>query len=205
MRRQLRGAVGAEVARRNQSAVLPRTVSSRGLGTRQRPATRLRPPQAREIVAFITVSGEPESTLGAVGELIERHHVFNLFRHRVTAEDVVVHRRDDANLVLLHPPGSALRDEHDLVIPQPSRYLHPIPLPDARSEMDALSHRFVYFIAQEDLRGKVLYLRRDGHYGLVQLGKSNSSLPRAGPPSTSGQVTRPTPSALPSQLRRLDR
>jgi hypothetical protein len=131
--------------------------------------------------------------------------VFNLFRHRVTAEDVVVHRRDDANLVLLHPPGSALRDEHDLVIPQPSRYLHPIPLPDVRSEMDALSHRFVYFIAQEDLRGKVLYLRRDGHYGLVQLGKSNSSLPRAGPPSASGQVTRPTPSALPSQLRRLDR
>jgi hypothetical protein len=44
-----------------------------------------------------------------------------------------------------------------------------IALVDARSEMEVLNHRFVYFIASEVRRGKVLYLRHDGDYGLVEL------------------------------------
>jgi hypothetical protein len=35
----------------------------------------------------------------------------------------------------------------------------------ARAEMDILNHRFVYFT--DDGRGRVLYLRHDGDYGLV--------------------------------------
>jgi hypothetical protein len=33
--------------------------------------------------------------------------------------------------------------------------------------MDALNHRFLYFIDAADGRGKVLYLRHDGDYGLA--------------------------------------
>ncbi|MDT4935327.1 MAG: Sigma 54 modulation/S30EA ribosomal protein terminus [Pseudonocardiales bacterium] len=33
--------------------------------------------------------------------------------------------------------------------------------------MDWLNHRFLYFIDAADGRGKVLYLRHDGDYGLV--------------------------------------
>jgi Sigma 54 modulation/S30EA ribosomal protein C terminus len=81
---------------------------------------------------------------------------------------VVVHRRQDENIGLLHPPDSPLAKEHagDVVVPEPSRYFQPISLADARAEMDVLKHRFVYFIAVED-HGKVLYLRHDGDYGLV--------------------------------------
>jgi hypothetical protein len=34
--------------------------------------------------------------------------------------------------------------------------------------MDWLNHRFLYFVDAEDGRGRVLYLRHDGDYGLVQ-------------------------------------
>jgi hypothetical protein len=34
--------------------------------------------------------------------------------------------------------------------------------------MDVLNHRFLYFVDAADGRGKVLYLRHDGDYGLVE-------------------------------------
>ena len=37
-----------------------------------------------------------------------------------------------------------------------------------RAEMDLVNHRFLYFIDAEDGRGKVIYLRHDGDYGLVE-------------------------------------
>jgi ribosome-associated translation inhibitor RaiA len=170
LRRQLRDAVDAVVARRNDPAVLRKAASDLELEARPRPRARLKPPQEREIVTFLKVPGEPESTFGAVAELIDRDYEFNLFRHAASAEDVVVHRRADDAVGLLHPPGSPLRHERrDMVIPEPSRYSEPIALVDARLEMDALGHRFIYFIALDDRRGKVLYLRRDGDYGLVEL------------------------------------
>ena len=49
-----------------------------------------------------------------------------------------------------------------------SRYTTPLTLEAARADMDVLNHRFLYFIDVEDGRGKVLYLRYDGDYGLVQ-------------------------------------
>jgi hypothetical protein len=107
--------------------------------------------------------------MGAVAELMEHGAQFALFCHARTSEDVVVHVRSDDAVGLLHPPGSALSAEHDLVVPRPSRYPEPITVADARSEMDVLDHRFVYFIAAEDQRGKVLYVRRDGDYALVEL------------------------------------
>ena len=80
----------------------------------------------------------------------------------------MVHRRDDGRIGLLHPPGSPLSGENDIVVPEPSRYDQPIPLAKARDEMDVLGHRFLYFIDAADGRGKVLYLRHDGDYGLVE-------------------------------------
>ncbi|MET0816106.1 MAG: sigma 54 modulation/S30EA ribosomal C-terminal domain-containing protein, partial [Solirubrobacteraceae bacterium] len=69
--------------------------------------------------------------------------------------------------------GSVLADEGDLVVAQPSWFSEPLPFAAARSEMDMLNeravhHRFLYFIDADDERGKVLYLRLDGDYGLVE-------------------------------------
>jgi putative sigma-54 modulation protein len=70
--------------------------------------------------------------------------------------------------VLLFPQGSALADEDDIAAPEPSRYSKPLTLDQARTEMDWLNHRFLYFIDADGGRGEVIYLRHDGDYGLVE-------------------------------------
>jgi hypothetical protein len=83
-------------------------------------------------------------------------------------EDVVVARREGLLVRLIFPPGSELADENDVVEARPSRYDEPLTLQDARDEMDLAGHRYMYFQDAADNRGKVLYLRFDGDYGLVE-------------------------------------
>jgi ribosome-associated translation inhibitor RaiA len=168
LRRQLRRVVGGEVAQRNEPAAIRRALESLPAETRHRPEAGLKPPEEREIVHRATYANEPSSTLAAVADLIDHDHEFLIFRHRRTGEDAVVFRRDNGEIGLLHPPGSELADENDLVIPEPSRHPEPISLTRAREEMDVLNHRFLYFIDEADGRGRVIYLRHDGDYGLVE-------------------------------------
>ena len=80
-----------------------------------------------------------------------------------------MYRRDDGRIGLIHPPGSVLADESDdVVLAEPSRYSEPLTLEQARAEMDVVNHRFLYYIDAADDRGRVLYLRHDGDYGLVE-------------------------------------
>ncbi len=51
---------------------------------------------------------------------------------------------------------------------EPSRHSAPLELRAALAEMDALNHRFLYFTDAGTGRGCVLYLRHDGHYGLIE-------------------------------------
>jgi hypothetical protein len=55
-----------------------------------------------------------------------------------------------------------------VVVAEPSRYSEPLALGQARAEMDIVNHRFLYYIDAQDGRGRVLYLRHDGDYGLVE-------------------------------------
>jgi ribosome-associated translation inhibitor RaiA len=168
LRRQVRRAVGANVALRNEPRVIGDALAALGPDVRYRPETRLKPPEQRAIVHRRPYLDAPLSTLGAVAELLDTDVEFFLFRHARTGEDVVVHRRNGDQIGLLFPPGSALADENDVVVPEPSRYDRPRTLAEAREEMDLANHRFVYFVDAADGRGKVIYLRHDGDYGLVE-------------------------------------
>jgi ribosome-associated translation inhibitor RaiA len=168
VRRQLRRTVGAEVALRNEPRVIGDALAALGPEVRYRPETRLKPPEEREIVHRRPYLDVPLSTLEAAAELLDTDIEFLLFRHVRTGEDVVVHRRDGDRIGLLFPPGSALADENDVVVPEPSRYDGPRTLSEAREEMDLANRRFIYFIDAADGRGKVIYLRHDGDYGLVE-------------------------------------
>jgi ribosome-associated translation inhibitor RaiA len=168
LRRQIRRLIGADVAQRNEPAVIQRALEDLDPDRRHRPQARVKPPEEREIVHRRTYVSVPLSTLEAVADLLDLDVDFYLFRHVRMPEDVVVHRRDDGRIGLLHPRGSVLADEDDVVVPEPSRYSEPLTLDTARTEMDELNHRFLYFIDAADGRGKVLYLRHDGDYGLVE-------------------------------------
>jgi ribosome-associated translation inhibitor RaiA len=160
LRRQVRRIVGADVALRDEEELRR--------DRRHRPEPSGKPPELRDILQRRTYMPEPETTFEAVTDLLDLDLEFYLFTHARTGEDVVVYRRDDGRIGLLHPQGSALAGENDLVVPEPSRYPGPIPFEQARDEMDVLNHRFLYFIDAADGRGKVIYLRHDGDYGLVE-------------------------------------
>ena len=133
-----------------------------------RPEAALKPPAKRRIVHRRTYLDLPLGTRDAVSDLLDIDAEFMLFVHGKTNEDVVVHVRDDGQIGLLHPPGSELAGESELVITKASRYPAPLELRAARGEMDFLNHRFLYFMDAADGRGKVMYLRHDGDYGLVE-------------------------------------
>ncbi|MFL5827803.1 MAG: sigma 54 modulation/S30EA ribosomal C-terminal domain-containing protein [Thermoleophilaceae bacterium] len=168
LQRRLRDWVAADVATRNEPRFMRRALADLEHDTEQRPEASLKPPEEREIVQRATYPNDPMSTVAAVAELYERDEEFVIFVHERTREDVVVFRRDTDTIGLLHPPGSELANENDLVEPEPSRYEEPLTLRAARDEMDVLNHRFLYFIDADDGRGKVIYLRHDGDYGLVE-------------------------------------
>jgi ribosome-associated translation inhibitor RaiA len=166
LRRQLLRVKDADVALRNE----PRTIASalRSLPIPDnRPEAELKPPEEREIIRRRPYASIPLSTVDAVAELLDLDVLFHLFLHLRTEEWVVVHRRDDERVGLIHPQDSVLADERDIVVPEPSRYSEPLSLETARTEMDVLNHRFLYF-TDADGRGRVLYLRHDGDYGLVE-------------------------------------
>jgi ribosome-associated translation inhibitor RaiA len=168
LRRQLRRIVGAEVALRNEPRTIEAALRDLQRDRSQRPQARRKPPEQRAIVHHRPYSEIPISTLEAIADLLDMDLHFNLFRHVRSEEDVVVYRRDDGRIGLIHPQGSVLADENDVVVPEPSRYSEPLPFDRARTEMDVLDHRFLYFTDAADGRGKVLYLRYDGDYGLVE-------------------------------------
>lgn len=167
LQRQMRRVADASVALRSDRRVLKRALSHIADERRHRPGPALKRPDLRDVIPRRTAYPLPESTLDAVADLLDLDLEFLLFRHAGTGEDIVVYRRDDGRIGLLHPPGSPLANENDIIVPQPDRHGHPISLARARDEMDVLNHRFLYFIDAADGRGKVLYLRHDGDYGLV--------------------------------------
>jgi ribosome-associated translation inhibitor RaiA len=160
LRRQIRHAVD-EAHRRARREALPVDLD-------HRPEANLKPPDKRSIVHRRSYLSTPLGTVDAVRDLLDIDAEFMLFVHARTSEDVVVYLRDDDRIGLLFPEGSVLEDERDIVVPKPSRYPGPIELRAAREEMDFLDDRFLYFSDARDGRGKVLYLRHDGDYGLVE-------------------------------------
>ena len=125
-----------------------------------------RPPGERALIRRKTYALEPIDAAGAVADMLALDHAFYLFRDADTGADAVLYRRDDGALAVIQPPGTP---------PAPagpereaSRYSSPLALETALEEMDALDHRFVFFEDAATGRGCVLYLRHDGHYGLIE-------------------------------------
>ena len=157
------------MAERNEPREIQKALESLPLEPTHRPEADLKPPEERQIVRRRTYADHPESTLEAAVDMFDLDEEFHLFVHVRTSEDVVVHRREDKRIGLIHPRGSILADEtDDVVVAEPDRYSGPLTLDQARAEEDIVSHRFLYFIDAGDGRGKVLYLRHDGDYGLVE-------------------------------------
>jgi ribosome-associated translation inhibitor RaiA len=164
LRRQVRRVADKDRHRRNGR----RPDEALPVDLAHRPEAAVKPPSQRRIMRRRTYLSVPLGTLEAIDDLLSMDLEFMLFVHARTREDVTVHLQNDGRFGLLFPEPSPLADEGDIVVPTPSRYPAPLALSAARIEMDFLDHRFLYFLDAEDKRGKVIYLRHDGDYGLVE-------------------------------------
>lgn len=134
-----------------------------------RPDYLRRPPQERELVRRKTFALEPLDPLQAVAEMLDLDHDFYLFRETGTGADAVVYRRDDGRVGLIDGAGAAEASvSADGVVCESSRFGEPISLDAAISEMNELGHRFMFFVDEGSGRGNVIYMRYDGHYGLIE-------------------------------------
>jgi ribosome-associated translation inhibitor RaiA len=163
--------VDAYVVRTGTSRALAAHASAPGAeAAAEKAADRLRRQLRRVVGADVALRNDPRTLQRALADLAPAQPARPRLKPPDEREDVVVHRLDDGEHIgLLHPQGSALADESDeVVVAEPSRYSEPIALETARAEMDLVLHRFLYFIDAGDGRGKVLYPRSDGDYGLVE-------------------------------------
>jgi hypothetical protein len=121
----------------------------------------------------------PANTFDVAMDLLDLDYKFVLFRHEGTGEDVVVYRRGDGRIGLVHPPGSALAHETEIVIVKPSRFPEPVSLERVRDELAVLGAGFIYFTDERDGRRKVLYVRHDATTALSSRRRSHPD-PAAG-------------------------
>ena len=139
-----------------------------GAWTPPRPEYLEHPPEERRIVRRKTFGIDSETLAEAAADLAALDHDFLLFHHGGTDADAVLHHRDDGRLEVIAPHGIAAPAEVGDVVWTTSRFSQPIDLATARAEMDALSHRFLFFVDRTTGRGNVIYLRHDGHYGVLE-------------------------------------
>ena len=133
----------------------------------QLPAQLRRPAAERAIVRRKVFALDVIDPQQAVLEMLDLDHDFFLFRDAETGREALTYRRDDGRVGLIHVPG-ACPAASDGIVCEESRLPEPISLASAVAEMDAVSHRFLFFTDSESGRGEVIYLRYDGNYGLIQ-------------------------------------
>ncbi len=132
-----------------------------------RPRHFTRPPEEREISRRKTFAASPLTPAEAAEEMEFLDHDFYLFNDAETGADAVAYHRDDGRLGVIGPSGIGWSGETDGIVHEESRMDGPSELEDVVAEMNALNHRFMYFTDAETGRGNVIYLRYDGHYGLI--------------------------------------
>lgn len=72
------------------------------------------------------------------------------------------------SIVFENIQAEELEEEMDEVVRTKSIYLEPMSLDDAITRMDALGHSFFLYLDEEDEEISVVYVRRDGGYGVIQ-------------------------------------
>jgi ribosomal subunit interface protein len=169
LQRQLRNFVDRLVTRHRRSTHIPDGKWRHGLWSPTRPNYFPRPVSERRVVRRKTFALGPMSVAEAASDLQALDHEFFLFVDEETGADSVIFRRDDGLLAVIEPRDITNTHQIDQgPMWQQSRFSEPINLSDAIAEMDTLNHRFLYFENSCTARANVIYLRYDGHYGVIE-------------------------------------
>ena len=132
-----------------------------------RPERSFRPPEERRIERRKAFVLDPVDVAEAALEMDALDHAFFLYRDAATGADALLYRRDDGRMAVIDPQGVPAPEQNDPPRER-SRLSRPIDVGTAVREMDELGHRFLFFENARTGRGNVIYLRFDGHYGLIE-------------------------------------
>ncbi|HET9759910.1 MAG TPA: HPF/RaiA family ribosome-associated protein [Nocardioidaceae bacterium] len=124
-----------------------------------------RPPAEREVVRRKTFALEPMTVDEAAFDMDLLGHSFYLFRDIDTGTDALVQRTRRGGFAVrgeLAPPESAaVKVVHEGAAPRLDEQ-------QARTRLELSGEPFVFYVDPRTRRGRVLYVRYDGHYGLVE-------------------------------------
>lgn len=133
----------------------------------QRPEFSPRSVDEREVVRRKTFALEPLSLDEAAFDLDALAHDFYLFREQTTMRDCVLSFGSDG-FELTHP-DDVTPDVSAIAVPVRLRPVAAVELTEseARERLDVGHEPFVFFLSS-NARGNVMYVRRDGNYGLIE-------------------------------------
>lgn len=139
----------------------------RGSKPATRPERSFRPPTERRIERRKIFATGPMTVEEAALEMAALDHDFFLFRDADTGADAVLHKDDEGRLAVLDAAGS-LPPDRPGPPRRPSPLEQPLDLRRAVQEMNEYDRPFLFFVNEETGRGNVIYLRYDGHYGVIE-------------------------------------
>lgn len=125
-----------------------------------RPAHFPRPRHERQVVRHTTFALEPLAVAEAADQLNVLGYDFHLFHDVGTDRDSIVERVSLRDVRVRWIPGGD--GSADCIPPVPT-----LTVDEAIGHLDLSGQRWVFFRDGDTLRGAVVYLRYDGHYGLV--------------------------------------
>jgi len=125
-----------------------------------------RPVEERELIRSKTFALAALTPEEAALEMHVYDYDFHLFTNVDTGEENVVYRRPDGTVALAQVTPTAERGTLPFALdPAPAPVMV---LEGAIARLNLTGERFVFFVDAQTRRGKVLYLRYDGHYGLIE-------------------------------------
>jgi ribosome-associated translation inhibitor RaiA len=166
LRRNLESVEELRRAHRRETGAEPPGEWRRSTLPTDRPEHFARPPEERELIRRKTFALAPQTPEEAALEMEALDHDFHLFTSSETNEENVVYRRPDGALALAQvTPGPDAGAGGLPVDPAPAAVLA---LGDAVERLTLSGERFVFFVDDVTRRGNLLYIRYDGHYGLIE-------------------------------------
>lgn len=123
-----------------------------------------RPAEEREVVRRKTFAMAPMTPDEAAYEMEMLGHDFYLFTDRDTGKEAVVYHDGDARFALR---GDAVPAAESASLVEVTGKAPVLTETEAKSRLQLSGEPFVFYVDPDDLRGRVLYVRYDGHYGLI--------------------------------------
>jgi ribosomal subunit interface protein len=123
-----------------------------------------RPPQEREIVRRKTFALAPMTPDEAAYEMGLLGHDFYLFTDSGTGKDAVVYRNGTGRFAIR---GESVVEGESAPLVEMVGSAPTLSDSEATTRLELSGEPFVFYLDPESGRGKVLYIRYDGHYGLI--------------------------------------